>query len=121
MISIPKQAKQKVTAKHQRHFAKTILPTVTRVARQAFSQLDPEAKDEATAEVVAAVFTMYVALVRDGRESLAYPSVLAQYGVRRVRVGRKSATPMNCKDISSAYCQLRKSVTVERLDRFLTY
>jgi hypothetical protein len=117
MIAVPRKRKRKVTAKHQQLFL-TMLPTITRIAHQNFNHLDPEAKDEATAEVVAAAFIMFVGLVRDGREALAYPSVLASYGVRRVRIGRLAATPMNCKDISSTYCQLRKGVSVDRLDQY---
>ena len=94
MIAIPKKKrKRKVTAKHQQHFATQMLPAITRIARQNFSDLDLEAKEEATAEVVAAAFIMFVGLVERGREALAYPSVLALYGVRRVRVGRPAATP----------------------------
>jgi hypothetical protein len=94
------------------------LPTITRIAHQNFSHLDPEAKEEATAEVVAAAFIMFVGLVRDGRESLAFPSVLAMYGVRRVRIGRKAATPMNVRDVSSVYCQVKKHIRLDRLDKY---
>jgi hypothetical protein len=95
-----------------------MLPAITRVARQSFAGLDPEAKEEATAEVIAMSYMMFVSLVEQGRESLAYPSVLAMYGVRRVKIGRMAATPQNCKDVASTYCQLTKGVSVERLDRF---
>jgi hypothetical protein len=118
MIAIPKKRKRKFTAKHQELFVTAMLPTITRIAHQNFGHLDPQAKEEATAEVVAAAFIMFVGLVRDGRESLAFPSVLAMYGVRRVRIGRMAATPMNVRDISSLYCQLQKGISVERLDRF---
>ena len=119
MIAIPKKKrKRRVTAKHQELFVTTMLPTIIRIARQNFSHLDPEAKDEATAEVVAHAFIMFVGLVRDGRESLAFPSVLGMYGVRRVRIGRQAATPMNVRDVSSVYCQLQKGISVERLDQY---
>jgi hypothetical protein len=49
---------------------------------------------------------------------LAYPSVLAVYGVKRVRIGRMAATPQNVRDVSSTLCQLAKGVAVERLDRY---
>ena len=49
----------RLTPAHQEQFV-AMLPTITCVARQAFSQLDPEAREEATAEVVAAAFVMYV-------------------------------------------------------------
>jgi hypothetical protein len=61
---------------------------------------------------------MFVALVQQGRESLAYASVLGSYGVRRVRIGRAAATPNNVRDVSSLYCQLQKGISVERLDQY---
>jgi hypothetical protein len=118
MIAIPKKRKRKFTAKHQELFVTAMLPTITRIAHQNFSQLDPEAKEEATAEVVAAAYVMFVALVEQGRETLAYPSVLAAYGIKWVRIGRMAATPMNCKDVGSIYCQLKKHIRLERLDTF---
>ena len=117
MIAIPKKPQTELTRQHHQQFL-AILPRITRVARQAFSDLDPEAKEEATAEVIAAAFIMFVGLVRDGREALAYPTVLAAYGVRRVRTGRQAATPQNVRDVSSMFCQINKGVKVERLDRF---
>jgi hypothetical protein len=117
MIATPKVPKHKITAEHQQQFL-TMLPTITRVARQAFSDLDPEGKEEATAEVVAAAFVMFVGLVERGKEALAYPSVLAMYGVKRVRIGRKAATKQNVLDVSSEYCQLAKGLSLNRLDRY---
>lgn len=118
MIAIPKKPNRKLTARHQRRFAETMLPVITRVPRQAFCDLDAEPNEEAVAKVVAAAYTMFVGLVRDGRASLAYPTVLAAYGVRRVRIGRAAAAPQNTRDISSKFCQLRKGIQVERLDRY---
>ena len=40
--------KQKLTPKHQEQFV-AMLPTITRIARQAFSDLDLEGKEEAIA------------------------------------------------------------------------
>jgi hypothetical protein len=118
MIAIPQKPKRKFTAKHRQDFAERMFPVIVRVARQAFRDRDPEAKEEAVAEVVAAAFIMFVALVRDGRESLAYATVLGKYGVRRVRIGRPAATPQNVRDVSSLFCQLRKGIKVERLDGY---
>ena len=68
MIATPKPSKQKVTTKHQEMFI-AMLPTITRIARQAFSNRDPEAREEATAEVVAAAFIMFVGLVERAKEA----------------------------------------------------
>jgi hypothetical protein len=109
--------KPKLTREHHQQFL-AMLPAITRVARQTFSDLDAEAKEEAVAEVVATALIMFVGLVRDGREASAYPSVLAAYSIRRVRTGRQAATPRNIRDVSSMHCQLQKDVKVERLDRY---
>lgn len=117
MISIPAPPPRRLTAEHRQQFA-SMLPTITRAASHTFGHLDPEGREEATAEVVAAAFMMYVGLVRDGRGELAYPTVLAMYGIRRVKVGRKAATKLNVHDVASEYCQRNKGITIERLDGY---
>jgi hypothetical protein len=49
---------------------------------------------------------------------LAYPTVLARYGVAQVCDGRRVGAKLNIKDPLSRYCQKRKGVVVERLDVF---
>jgi DNA-binding NarL/FixJ family response regulator len=44
--------------------------------------------------------------------------VLARYGVRQARDGRKVGGHLNVNDISSGYCQRLKNVVVDRLDQF---
>jgi hypothetical protein len=117
MIATRRPRRVRLTSRHQQMFV-SMLPVITKVARQSFAGRDPEAKQEAVAEATAAAFIMFVRLAEQGREALAYPSVLGMFGVRRVRIGRMAATPMNCKDVASTYCQLQKGVTVERLDQF---
>ena len=51
---------------------------------------------------------------------LAYPTVLARYAVAQVNDGRKVGRKLNIRDVLSPYCQKRKDVTVERLDKFGT-
>jgi len=94
-----------------------MLPGIRRFARQRFSHLDPDAKQEAVAEVIAAALVMFVHLAHAGRESLAYPTVLARYGVRRYRSGRKVAGSQGSRDVMSHVCRLANGVTVERLSR----
>ena len=48
----------------------------------------------------------------------AYPAVLARCGVLRVKDGRKVVGGQNGRDVLSPYCQRRKNIAVERLDRF---
>ena len=95
-----------------------MLPLIVSYVRRAFRLLRPEERDEAVQEAVAGAFTAYAGLVERGKESLAYPSVLARYSASQVRAGRRVAGKLNIQDISSAYCQRRKQIRLGRLDRF---
>jgi len=83
-----------------------------------FRHLDKEAREEAAAETIAHALVAYVGLFDQGKVDIAYPTVLALYGARRVKIGRKVVTKLNCRDVSSEYAQLAKRITVERLDRY---
>jgi len=96
----------------------TMLPVIHAYARGAFAHLNPEARQDMIQEVVANALVAYVRLYQQGRVALAYPTVLARYGVAQVRDGRRVGTKLNIKDPLSRYCQKRKGVVVERLDRF---
>ena len=96
----------------------TMLPVIYSYARGAFAHLNPEARQDMIQEVIANALVAYVRLYQQGRVALAYPTVLARYGVAQVRDGRRVGAKLNIKDVLSKYCQQRKSVVVERLDRF---
>ena len=94
------------------------MPIIETHARVSFRHLDPEAREEAVQEVVANACRAYVRLVQLKKTDMAYPTVLAKYGVAQVKDGRKVGGKLNVLDISSEYCQKRKGVVVERLDQF---
>jgi hypothetical protein len=119
MIATTRRRRRKITQAHQKQFLE-MLPLVQRLAAVAFRDFRAEARQEAIAEVVAHAFAMFVALVKRGRENLAYAPALAGFGIRRVRVGRQAASRLNIKDVSSTHCQLNKGVKVKRLDRYDT-
>jgi len=98
-----------------------MLPAIQRQAKVAFRHLDAEAREEAVQEVTAYAAIAFKELWDRGKAELAYPSVLALYGIKRVKIGRMTATPMNSKDVSSTYCQLQKNISLERLDKFDKY
>ena len=98
-----------------------MLPAIQRQAKAAFGHLDPEGREEAVQEVTVYAATAFKGLWDQGRAELAYPSVLALYGIKRVKIGRRVATSLNVRDVSSEYCQLQKNITLERLDRFDKY
>ena len=95
-----------------------MLPVIHAYARGAFAHLNPEARQDMIQEVVANALVAYVRLYQQGRVALAYPTVLAKYGVAQVRDGRRVGAKLNIKDPLSRYCQQRKGVVVERLDVF---
>ena len=50
--------------------------------------------------------------------SLAYPTVLAKYGIAQVKDHRKVGRHLNVKDVLSKYAQQREDFRVESLDGF---
>jgi hypothetical protein len=68
--------------------------------------------------VIANACQAFKALWDRGKQSIAYPTVLANYAIRQVRDHRKVGGKLNIKDVLSPYCQKRKGVVVERLDHF---
>jgi len=95
-----------------------MLPAIHRQARVAFRHLPPEAKQDAVEEVVCNTIVAYARLAELGKTDLAYPSVLARYGIAQVRDGRRIGAKLNIRDPLSGYCQRKKNVVVERLDKF---
>lgn len=93
-----------------------MLPKIYQLAKNAFRTHDPEARSELVAETVATAFRMYLRLVRRGRGDFAHPVPLAQFSIRQVRSGRYIGSPMNKNDISSLYAQIRRGITLKRLD-----
>ena len=95
-----------------------MLPIITTHARIAFGHLKPEAREEAVQETVCNACQAYARLVKLGKAAVAYPTALARFGVRQTKEGRKVGGKLNVKDISSDYCQQRKNLMLERLDRY---
>jgi len=95
-----------------------LLPTILKHAKCAFAYLKPEARSEAVQEVVANACQAYARLVELGKTDIAYPIALARYGVRQTRDHRKVGGHLNVRDVLSRYCQTRKGVVVQRLDKF---
>lgn len=95
-----------------------MLPAIRTHAKIAFRHLNPEAREEAVQETTCNACCAFKRLAELGKLELAYPGVLARYGVAQVKDGRKVGGHLNCKDVLSEYCQAKKHVRVERLDRF---
>jgi len=97
-----------------------MLPAILKHANCAFAYLKPEARAEAVQEVVANACQAYARLVEQGKTAVAQPIALARYGVKQTRDHRKVGGHLNIQDVLSGYCQSRKGVVVERLDKFNT-
>jgi len=95
-----------------------LLPVIVNYLLPAFRKLRPEEKSEAVQEAVCNCWVAYARLVEQGRESLAFATVLARFAIAQVRSGRQVGGRLNIKDISSKYCQQRKRIRLGRLDRY---
>jgi hypothetical protein len=118
MSPVPSQPTRKRRIPHWHRGFLRMLPVIHTHARVSFLHLDPEAREEAIAECAANALVAYVRLYQAGKVGLAYPTVLARYAVAQVNDGRKVGNRMNVQDVSSEYCQRRKGIVVERLDKF---
>ena len=94
-----------------------MLPAIETQAQFAFRHLNPDARAEAIQETVCNCCQAYARLVELGKTDVAYPTVLARFGIRQTNEGRKVGGSLNVHDISSDYCQQRKDLLQERLDR----
>jgi len=97
-----------------------VLPAVQQHARITFRNLDPEAKAEAVQNAVCMACSAVARLAELNKLSLVYPTVVARFAVAQTKDNRMLGRPLNCKDISSPYCQRQKGIVVERLDRYDT-
>ena len=93
-----------------------LLPQIVTHAKIAFRHLNPELRAEMVQEVVCNAMQAFVRLVQLKKADIAYGSVLAAYGEKQARDGRKVGGHLNCLDISSEYCQRLKHVVLDRLD-----
>ncbi len=96
-----------------------MLPSIQRHARISFRHLDPEAREELVQEVVANSLVAFHRLFSLGKTELAYPSVLARYGVAQARDGRRVGGHLNVNDVMSRYAQRRRGFEVEWIDHMM--
>lgn len=95
-----------------------MMPLIERHAKVAFRYLDAEAREEAIQETVCNACRAYARLAELDKVDVAYPSVLARFGVAQTKAGRRTGGRLNCHDVLSEYCQRKKRLLVERLDQF---
>ena len=95
-----------------------MLPVIRGYARGAFGHLKADLRQDLIQEVIANAMVAYVRLFEQGKIALAYPTVLARFAIAQVRDHRRVGAKLNIRDVLSLYCQRKKGIVVERLDRF---
>jgi hypothetical protein len=78
-----------------------MLPRIRHQARPAFRRTLAEQKGELLQEVIAHAFVAFVALVNQGKASIAFATPLANYAIRRVLAGRQVTGKSSMHDIMS--------------------
>ena len=105
------------TSSWQQRFLQ-LLPRIRSQAQSRFRHLPPEAREEATAEVIASSLVSYARLVALGQEDRAFATTLVRYAIAQFRAGRRVGSPMNVRDLTSDLCRQKNGVSVEQLDHF---
>ncbi len=95
-----------------------MLPAIRRRATFAFRTFDPQGRQEATHEVVCYALRAVVRLAQLGKLDLAYPTVLANYGIRQFYDDRRLGCRQNVKDVMHPHCRRSKGIKLESLDHF---
>ncbi len=78
-----------------------MVPIIERHAKLVFRYLDAEKREEMVQEVVCNSCCAFARLVELGKTDLAYPTVLARFGVAQARQGRKVGSRLNIRDVMS--------------------
>jgi hypothetical protein len=95
----------------------TMLPMIRRQAYIAFRGQRPEAQEEFVAEVIANAYCAYMRLVCRNKQTVAFPTPLAQFAIRQVRAGRRVGCSLNSNDLLSSWARKRHGLTIEQLDQ----
>ena len=103
------------SSQHDRFLA--MLPQIRRQAFAAFRSQRCESRDELIQEVVANAYRAWVLRLRRGKESVVYPTPLAQFAIRQVRDGRRVGGRLNSHDVLSSQARRHYGFTIERIDR----
>ena len=117
MVALVKSNSGVDTQESQHACFLAMLPQIRRQALIAFRNQRFEVREELIQEVIANSYRAWVLLVRRGKESVVYPTPLAQYAIRQVRSGRRVGGRLNLQDILSPQARRHYGITIERIDR----
>jgi hypothetical protein len=117
MIAITRQPRRTTSAQEQdnEQFLK-LVPAITRYARFALRDLQPQEREEALSEVLAQAFCAFRRLVELGKQDLAYASPLARFAVSRLRAGRCVGANIKSRDVFAVANQCRRACLSNWLD-----
>ena len=117
MVALVKSNSEVDTQETQHARFLAMLPQIRRQALAAFRNQRFEVREELIQEVIANSYRAWVLLVRRGKESVVYPTPLAQFAIRQVRGGRRVGGRLNLHDILSPQARRHYGITIERIDR----
>jgi hypothetical protein len=84
-----------------------MIPVITRYARAAFRDLDPETRVDLVQECVANCCCTYARLVERGKQHVAFPTRLANDAVRQIKDGRRVGKRQNVRDVYDQHAQIK--------------
>ena len=102
---------------HWRDHFLLLLPKIESYANWAFRHLDVEARGNAVSDVIANAWVAFDRLVKAGKSSLVYPTVLARYGVAQFNEGRRVGTSTNTRDVTSPAAKRKHQHQIASINR----
>ena len=119
MIAISKQTSQSAQVQGDEQFLQMV-PAITRYARLAFRNLQPQDREEATSEVVCSAFCAFRRLAGLGKQHLAFATPLASFAVAHFRAGRRVGSKLNSNDVASVVNQRQHGLSLRSLQSGLS-
>ncbi len=92
-----------------------MIPIITRYARAAFREFDPETREDLVQEAVANCVVAYARLVERGKESIAYPTVLAGFAVRQIKDGRRVGKSVASRDVYDEHGRIKHNIQLRHI------
>ncbi len=84
-----------------------MLPTIIRYAKASFRDHDSETREDLVQECVANCVVASARLVERGKQSIAYPTVLAMYAVRQIKDGWRVGKKANVRDVYDIHARVK--------------
>lgn len=84
-----------------------MLPTIIRYAKTCFRDLDPDTREDLVQECIANCVVAFARLVERGKQSIAYPTVLAMYAVKQIKDGRRVGKSVASRDVYDEHGRIK--------------